>query len=131
VPVPLPGGRRVPRFSAASLRAAFHAAHLQRYGHADPNRPVECVSARVRVTLPPPPVRLTADVEDGDPRAGTAPVWCAGRRRRAAVLLRERLRPGERYDGPAVVVQMDATTLIPPGWRATVDEMANLVLERR
>jgi len=122
---------RAPRFNARSLCAAFHAAHLQRYGHADPNRPVECVSVRVRVTLPPPPVRLTPDFEDGDPHAGTTAVWCEGRRRRAAVLLRARLRPGQRYHGPAVVAQMDATTLIPPGWRATVDEMANLVLERR
>ncbi len=132
VPAPLPaGGRRVPRFDARALRAAFHAAHLQRYGHADPHRPVECVSVRVRVTLPPPPVRLIPEYADGEPRVGTATVWCAGRRRRAAVLLRERLRPGQRHDGPVVVAQMDATTLIPPGWRATVDEMANLVLERR
>jgi N-methylhydantoinase A len=129
-PLPSPGGR-VPRFSAAALRAAFHAAHLQRYGHADPSRPVECVSVRVRVTLPPPPVHLIPEYTDGDPRVGTTAVWCSGRRRRAAVLLRERLRPGQRYDGPALVAQMDATTLIPPGWRATVDEMANLMLERR
>lgn len=132
VPILLPtGGRRAPRFDARALRTAFHAAHLQRYGHADPNRPVECVAVRVRVTLPPPPVRLTPEYADGDPRAGTAQVWSEGQRRRAAVLLRERLKPGDEFTGPAVVAQMDATTFVPPGWRATVDEMANLVLERR
>ena len=30
--------------------------------------------------------------------------------------------------GPAVVLQMDATTVIPPGWEAKVDDYGNLVI---
>jgi N-methylhydantoinase A len=44
---------------------------------------------------------------------------------------RERLRAGHRFDGPAIVVQMDATTAVPPDWRATVDAWGNLVLETK
>ena len=46
-----------------------------------------------------------------------------------AVYERERLRAGNRIQGPAIVVQMDSTTAIPPGWQAVVDEVGNLVLE--
>ena len=39
--------------------------------------------------------------------------------------------PGATFAGPAVVVQMDSTTAVPPGWRAEVDASGNLVLETR
>ena len=43
---------------------------------------------------------------------------------------REALEPGDWFDGPAVVTQLDATTVIPRGWRARVDGYLNLVVER-
>jgi N-methylhydantoinase A len=42
---------------------------------------------------------------------------------------RERLLAGNRIEGPAIVEQMDATTLIVPGATATVDPYLNLLLE--
>jgi N-methylhydantoinase A len=39
------------------------------------------------------------------------------------------LRPGDAFDGPAVIEQYDATTYVAPGWSARVDAFANLVLE--
>jgi N-methylhydantoinase A len=42
---------------------------------------------------------------------------------------RDRLRPGNRLEGPAILEQMDSTTVVPPGWHARVDGFANLVLE--
>ena len=33
-----------------------------------------------------------------------------------------------RLTGPAVVDQVDATTLIPPGWTADVDRFGNLLI---
>ena len=45
------------------------------------------------------------------------------------VYARERLRPGNRFAGPAIVEQMDATTLVPPGMTAHVDRWLNLILE--
>jgi N-methylhydantoinase A len=41
---------------------------------------------------------------------------------------RRRLAPGHRIDGPAVIEQMDTTTLLLPGDVATVDELRNLVV---
>jgi N-methylhydantoinase A len=44
----------------------------------------------------------------------------------ARVLARESLRPGDHIDGPAVIHQLDATTVIEPGAVATVDPVGNL-----
>ena len=42
---------------------------------------------------------------------------------------REQLTCGNRISGPALVIQMDATTVLPPGWGGTVDPFGNLLLE--
>ena len=41
---------------------------------------------------------------------------------------RDSLRPGDAFKGPAIVEQMDATTVIPPDFSARVDEFSNLLL---
>jgi N-methylhydantoinase A len=46
----------------------------------------------------------------------------------AALYHREDLRFGDQFNGPAVVVQLDATTIIPPNWQASVDRDLNLVV---
>jgi N-methylhydantoinase A len=44
---------------------------------------------------------------------------------------RESLRPGATLEGPAVVAEYSATTLVPPGWSARIDAWDCLVLERK
>jgi N-methylhydantoinase A len=43
---------------------------------------------------------------------------------------RERLHAGNRIQGPALVLQMDSTIVVPPGWGGVVDSYGNLALER-
>ena len=52
------------------------------------------------------------------------------RERQTWMYERERLRAGDRLRGPALVLQLDSTTVIPPGWHGAVDRVGNLVLER-
>jgi N-methylhydantoinase A len=126
----------------ARLLAAFHRAHRRRYGHAEPSRPVELVAARLRAESPAPALRLPAlDRGDGDPRrarisatggsasgGGRQPIWHE-RQRVATVYDRDLLRAGDRLRGPALSLQLDATTFVPPGWSAAVDAVGNLILE--
>ncbi|HEY4910799.1 MAG TPA: hypothetical protein VIJ73_14920, partial [Methylomirabilota bacterium] len=49
----------------------------------------------------------------------------------AAVYNRRDLLAGQHVDGPAVIEQEDTTTLVPAGFRASVDAFGNLVIERR
>jgi N-methylhydantoinase A len=43
---------------------------------------------------------------------------------------RASLQPGTRIHGPSVLFQKDSTTVIPPGWLATVDDFLNIIITR-
>jgi N-methylhydantoinase A len=109
----------------------FHALHHERYAHADPSRTVEVVNLRLRLALPGADLSLPP-LPEGSPDAtpalvGRRPAWF-GRRWDVPIYQREGLRAGNHIAGPALVVQMDATTAVPPGWEATVDRCGNLLL---
>ena len=44
---------------------------------------------------------------------------------------RERLRPGMRFAGPAIVVEYSSTTVVPPDFVSRVDDFENLELRQR
>jgi N-methylhydantoinase A len=114
---------------------AFHQRHEQRYGFAARQDPVETVTARAIGIGTTPKPRLVAAVAP----ARRAPEQRALRERREVfdgtafadtpVYGRTHLRPGDAFDGPAVVEQYDATTYVAPGWNARVDGYGNLVME--
>ncbi len=101
---------------------AFHAAHARRYGFAAESRPVELVNLRARVEAAPPSIPLAAG--DGSPQAPIDGSSAAGR-----IVSRASLPVGAVLNGPAVVVQEDATSFVPGGWRGVVDDAGNLLLE--
>ncbi len=117
----------------ASWLDGFHAAHHRLYGHRHDDAPVEIVNVRLRAVGRTPKPDLQP-LPEGDPDAsaaciGRAPVWFSPvKPTLAALYLRERLLAGNRLAGPVVIFQLDATTVIPPGWRAAVDCWGNLIL---
>jgi N-methylhydantoinase A len=117
---------------------AFHSAHHERYGHSDATRPVEIVTMRVKLVLPAMEMRngkgeMRASKRGREETAGGTPrrreVWFGGEAAPTPVYERSQLEPGAGLAGPAVVVQMDSTTAVPPGWRGEVDGSGNLVVE--
>lgn len=116
-----------PRDELAKL---FHAAHDKSYGHHDNQAPIEIVNLRVTAIgrLPdigqPEPVRGKA----AKPR-GHRPIWFSVEgAMQSAVWWRPELSPGDDISGPAVIEQLDATTPVPPGYSARVDNALNLVI---
>jgi N-methylhydantoinase A len=67
-----------------------------------------------------------AGTADGPALVGRRDLYADGRWQTAAVYARDRLRPDDRIEGPAVVQQIDATTVIEPGAVAVVDAIGNL-----
>ncbi|MCO5246982.1 MAG: hydantoinase/oxoprolinase family protein, partial [Anaerolineae bacterium] len=119
----------------AAALSDFHAAHAQRYGYAMPDEPTEAVTVRVRGTgqgvQPSFPRRPLAGADASAAQAGAAPVWFeTSGPVRATLYNRDRLEPGNQLAGPAIVLQFDTTTVIPPGWSARVDELSNLWITR-
>ena len=81
---------------------------------------------------PRPAVALT-QLEEGGPDAsaaqtGTTPVWIDGAHVDAALYERSLLRAGNVVTGPAIVVEMDSTTLVLPGHAATVHASGSLLI---
>jgi len=58
-------------------------------------------------------------------------MFCDGQWQAAALLVREDLQPGDLIDGPAVIAEKNATTVVEPGWQARLTALDHLVLERR
>ena len=68
---------------------------------------------------------------DGDPKAARIrahEMWIDGGMKPGAIYDRALLRAGDRIAGPAVVVEMDSTTLVLPGCMATVDAFGNILI---
>jgi len=115
------------------LRAAFHDRHERLYAHADRGADVELIDLRATITGATPKPELKAVP------AGQGPAQPAGRRAihyrkqryQAAVYHRRDLLAGQHLDEPAIVEQEDTTTLVPAGFRASVDAFGNLVIEGR
>jgi N-methylhydantoinase A len=125
---------RVSAATLAAVRARFDERHAQIHGHSAKDRPVEIVSyrLRLRVEVPKFAPREEASSSPGparNARKGERDVWFGGAHAVVSALYeRDRLDPGAVLTGPAIVEQSDATTAIPPGWRATVDGFRNLGL---
>jgi 5-oxoprolinase (ATP-hydrolysing) len=60
----------------------------------------------------------------------TVSIFTAGRWHPAPLYRRHDLGPGERIQGPAIIAETNATTVVEPGWRATVTALNGLVLDR-
>jgi N-methylhydantoinase A len=116
---------------ADAIAAAFHVAHRAVYGHANEDAEVWMKELRAHVIGEMPKARVVA-APDPAMRdvATTRQIRLFGRSLSAAVHSRATLRDGEILLGPAIVNQMDTTTLVPPEWQARPVRSGALVLER-
>ncbi len=124
---------RVGPEAAQALRERFDAEYARLYGLALDGYPVQVLNWRVRVSAPAPPVDLRA-AADGGGRPRTAlrdrrPVYLPDRGFvPVPVYDRAALPEGAAVEGPAVVEEPEATTLLWPEDRLVVDAQGNLIL---
>ena len=117
---------------------SFHESHLVEYGHSFASLPIEIVTARVtaRGLMPklPDSVSLMAKKQARDPWLKTGETYfrVGGviQRLKTEFFDRASLTAATRLEGPAVLFQKDSTTVIPPGWTATVDDYLNVIIAR-
>jgi N-methylhydantoinase A len=115
----------------------FHVAHEQRFGYSDTSREVQIVSVRLKAYGRTERPSLTHQPEQGRSNAiaaGQHRVYFAGTSGLAEhtvpLYQREQLLCGMVLAGPALVIQYDTTTVIPPNWSGRVDAVGNLVLDK-
>jgi N-methylhydantoinase A len=131
VPVPR---HPVDRATMMKIAETFHDRHLQTYGHDNRAQPVQIVSVRLAVIGAIPPLV----VRDIPARAGADAVKCEREvwfREIGAVdakIYDRRLMPsGLVVEGPGVIESLESTVLVPPGWRAEMNDDGFVILTRR
>jgi N-methylhydantoinase A len=116
------------------LRKRFDREHEQAFGHKAESEPVELVSLRLVSIGLVPQAKLTPARASGralgEALIGHRPIFFGKEHGtlRCPLYDRERLEPGHRISGPAIVEQMDTTTVLHPGQQAIVDDYLNLVV---
>jgi len=113
-----------------TLEAAFHEAHRERFGHAEPERVVEWVTVRVRVIGPEPGVDVGWARRGVLEAVDAADVWFdAAGPVESKVYVREDVPRNAQFGGPALFVGRDATLLVPPGISGRADAQGAITLE--
>jgi 5-oxoprolinase (ATP-hydrolysing) len=115
----------------AGMKAAFEAAHRQRFSFLDADKPLVVELVSVEAVVP------GARIEDGPHEARAASsagepgrFFSGGLWHEAEVLRREALAPGAAVAGPAIVVEANQTVVVEPGWSAVLTVQDNLLLTR-
>ncbi len=119
--------------SMADIDAAFLTAYEKRYAYAVPG-PAEIVTFRLSAygqVAKPAMSRAPAGATLQAALGAERPVAFAGRFRTTPIYDRALLPAAAALDGPAVIEEAGASTIVPPGFRASIDGYGNLLLERR
>ncbi len=122
----------IPLTDLAAMRGAFEAAHQKRFGFITPEKQliaetisVEASAPGISITEAPAPSRDT-------PLAaiGQAEIFTGGASHVAPVYARDSLAAADVINGPALIREANATTIIEPGWQAELTPRNHLILKR-
>ncbi len=136
LPIAVPDGP-ITETTLDVLARGFAAAHRRMYGFAAEDEPVQLVTFRLEAAGLVPKAEFRPEPDAGSDAAaaviGERQVWLpeAGGFVACPVYDRDKLRAGNCLEGPAIVEQMDATTVVLPGMTARVEPYLNLVLEAK
>lgn len=122
-----------PGFDAEKVDADFQASFKARFNMELPEMRPILMSLRSTVIGHRPPMDLRLLNRAGGNQSAPASsrrrdVWFGGAWHATDILDRTALNPGTTISGPAIIEQLDTTTVIDPGAAATVDEMGNLII---
>lgn len=122
-------------FDTGSIAASFISIHHRRHGYERSDSEIEVVTFRLRAgQAREEPVFSREWAPGKSSSASHRKVWWAQGREPLReydflLLKRESLVPGASIKAPAIVLQYDCTTIIPPGWEGVIDTQGNMILE--
>lgn len=122
--------------TAAEVARRFFATHRTEYGHAFDDQPVQVVTLRVIGTSSSDTLRLPTLEKGGRNNPSEAALYARpttfddGQTIQTPRFDRMKLKAGDTVTGPAVIVQQNSTTIVPPGFVAQVMRLGDLVISR-
>jgi N-methylhydantoinase A len=133
--IPVPAGR-IDDTVLEEVWNQFHRAHAAEYGHAFEDSPIEIVNIRITGVGQMPKIGRPFTPEGGSfdkarVKTGDCVFRMDGRLEAfATAFYQRRLLPvGEMFAGPAIILQTDSTTVVPPGAAAECDVQGNLLIK--
>jgi 5-oxoprolinase (ATP-hydrolysing) len=128
----------VPWGDQAHLVAGFEAAYRQRFAFLMQGKTLVVEAVSVEAVLPgdaPEEAVLAVHPQRDVPRRDTVQVYAANAQgvaqwQDAALVVREDMRPGDVIDGPAIIAEKNATTVVEAGWQARLTALDHLLLVR-
>jgi 5-oxoprolinase (ATP-hydrolysing) len=126
-----------PQDTVAQIVAGFEAAYRQRFSFLMHGKgliveavSVEAVIAGDAPAEPRHAIHAPRDLRQSGAVAETVRMYCDGQWLDATLVVREDLRPGDVIPGPAIIAEKNATTVVEPGWQATLTAFDHLALVR-
>ena len=122
--------------TAAEVARRFFATHRTEYGHAFEDQPVQVVTLRVIGTSSSDTLRLPPLEKGGRNNPSEAALYARpttfddGQTIQTPRFDRMKLKAGDTVTGPAVIVQQNSTTIVPPGFVSQVMRLGDLVISR-
>nr|WP_264318885.1 hypothetical protein [Acidithiobacillus thiooxidans] len=121
----------------SSMIDDFHSRHEAEYGHTFPSKSIEIVNIRIAGIGQTPTLLLPEPASGGD-LSDALVAWqqCVFRTERelqsfeTPIYRRCHLPIDVSIEGPAIILQTDSTTVVPPGWQFKVEPLGNLVISR-
>ncbi len=124
----------VPFGPAGTMQQAFEEAHQARFGFITPQSELVLDMLSAEASGRPPGAGNTAltaaAATDVEAPLATVPVRFAGSDQPTQLFRRDQLGAGRAINGPAIIVDSGATTVIEPGWQATIMADGTCVLKR-
>lgn len=118
------------------FRESFHALHEKAYGYCNREKPVEVVNVRLRGRgIPQKPGFRILEEAGPEPEetaeAGRMEIFFSSRPYPTRLFHRDKLKAGNRIEGPAVLLEYSSTIVVPPFASAGVDRFGNVILNIR
>jgi len=113
----------------------FHRAHQKLYSYQHPHRTVEVVNIRIKAVGVTKKMKfkkyLPQESQSEKALMKTQSITHSGKKFTAPVFNRALLHTGDRISGPALVVDYESTTFLPPSYSLNVDGYLNLIIQRK
>jgi len=123
---------RVPFGDTRQIRAEFSAQYVAKFGAALADTELVIATLFVEgvgVVARPRERQTSTDADIAV--AGQQRMWLGGHWSSVPVYVREALPPAANIEGPAILAEASATTVIDPGWKASVNDVGHLILNRK
>lgn len=118
--------------TVAEVKSRFHGEHQRLFAHSAEDDPVEFVSLRMVATgsVDAPTFRKQQALSTPVSQADTRDVYFeeANGFTACPIYQRQNLYPGAEFQGPAIIEQLDTTTVVHPGQTVSVDDWGSLII---